>query len=649
MRRLWRPHRRGLSSHSRWVEIHPEVAEALRTKRGIVALESTILTHGLPSPVNLDVAKELGASVRDGGAVPATIAVLDGVVRVGLSAAQLERVCAAGDDAVKCSKRDIAAVAVASGRNRRIVGSTTVAATVAICGEVGIKVFATGGIGGVHIGAAETFDISADLVELGRYPVAVVCAGCKSVLDVKKTLEVLETHGVAVFGYTTDAFATFYSTSHFKAPHRMDEPADVAAWIAANDALKFHSGCVVAVPHTSSAEEEIDRAIAQALRECPKTGKEATPWLLRKVHDLTEGRSTEANVVLVKRNASIAAAIASEASPRSSSAAGHPLIVVAGTVSFDVVSFPNAGNNAHCHGGVARNIAEAAARAGADVAFVSAANSDILQHLTHLGVDCAGSHFVDDVPTYVAILREEEEPAITYEQFDALGDDYQRAQLGAVRAFFFRDSEKDDSPRRRRIVVVDADLPNEGLDIIRDSITDEDELWLDPTMTQKAPRLNRLLDAASVCFPNKHEVIAMASNRWPERSFDDDLAAAVTLATETQTTFVVTRGTDGVVLVRPDGTTTSLEPERIVPPSPPANAVGAGDTLLGIALAAYVRIFDLHPDSLPTALRLGMRAAELTAASSKTVHPAISPTWLDDAAFHFAVSSNGQHRHDHSS
>ena len=634
--------RRWYGSRGRWLDIHPEVAEALRTKsRGIVALESTILTHGLPYPRSLEVARQLASAVRERGAVPATIAVLDGGVKVGLTVEELERVCAAGDEgyAIKCSKRDIVAVAAKTRRCRKTVGSTTVAATVAVCSVAGISVFATGGVGGVHFGGQDSLDISADLVELGRHPVAVVCAGCKSILDVGRTLEVLETQGVAVFGWRTNAFATFYSVSDkYKAPLRADSADDIASWIEASRALDFKGGCIVAVPHENSHSEEIiERAVEEALEIYEKTkdehkGNLATPWLLRKVHELSKGVSTEANVELVLRNAKIAADVA-RATVSDNERGTKRRVAVLGASSLDVISFVAAKKNCQRHGGVGRNVAEACARAGADVSLVTAANHDIQQHLKHLGVDCGSCVTVDDIPIYVAVL---DQALVNYEHFDDQGPDYARALARAVEAFF---NEKDDIPKGKRLLIVEADLPEAALTIIGSSFDeDADELWLDPTARHVAPKLNALLAKASLCFPNAQEVLAMANAMFQEQQktpFENYEDAAVALATETSTTFVVTRDKLGVLLVYPDGSRVDIKPSSVVDLTNAslASPVGAGDTLLGVAAAAYVRIFDAEPALLPRAIRIGMQAAELTVTSSQTVHPAISPAWLEEAAF----------------
>lgn len=293
------------------VQLSPEVADALAEGRGVVALESTIISHGLPRPDNLRIAREIESAVRAGGAVPATIAVVGGRARVGLDDEALAIV--AGDDEVdKVSTRDLGLTLARGGH-----GATTVAATAYLASRAGIRLFATGGLGGVHRGARETWDESADLLALATTPVAVVCAGVKSILDVAATLERLDTLGVPVLGYRTDRFPGFYLADSGEAvPARVETPNEVAATIAARDALGQTGGVLVAQP--LPPEEEMDRALhdatlADGLRAADEEGvrgKDVTPFLLAWFHDRTHGVSLKANVDLVRHNATLAAQVA---------------------------------------------------------------------------------------------------------------------------------------------------------------------------------------------------------------------------------------------------------------------------------------------------------------------------------------------------
>ena len=293
------------------VDIAPEVEAALRARGPVVALESTIVTHGMPHPQNVATARAVEAAVREAGAVPATIAVVAGRIRIGLQADELDWLGTA-TDVLKLSRADLP-FAVAAGRH----GSTTVAATMICAHLAGIRVFATGGIGGVHRGVETSLDISADLDELARTPVAVVCAGAKAILDLPRTLEYLETRGVPVVGYGTDDFPAFWSReSGLKAPIRLDTPEAAARLIDAKAALGLEGGVLVANPVPEA--DEIPRAviaghIEAALREAGRqgvAGKAVTPFLLARMVELTGGRSLLANVALIRANAALARRLA---------------------------------------------------------------------------------------------------------------------------------------------------------------------------------------------------------------------------------------------------------------------------------------------------------------------------------------------------
>ena len=295
-----------------YLDLHPAVADALRRGAPVVALESTIVTHGMPWPQNLETALRVEAAVRESGAVPATVAVVDGRLKAGLAESQIEALARAGTKVAKVSRRDLPFLLAAGG-----MGSTTVAATMIVAAQAGIRVFATGGIGGVHRGAASSFDVSADLYELARTPVAVVCAGAKAILDLKLTLEVLESQGVPVIGYGTDELPAFYSRrSGLKLAHRLDTPEAVAAVLRAQWAAGLGGGAVIAQPIAAEHEiphERIAGYIEQALAEAAAQGIEgpaATPFLLARVAELTGGDSLRANIALVLANARLAARIA---------------------------------------------------------------------------------------------------------------------------------------------------------------------------------------------------------------------------------------------------------------------------------------------------------------------------------------------------
>ena len=289
-----------------YLDVAPEVAAAVAAGKPVVALESTIISHGMPYPQNVETALKVEQIIRDSGAVPATIAILGGRLKAGLTAEEIEYLGKKGQDVTKASRRDLAVLV-----SRKADGATTVTTTMMIAHMAGIQVFATGGIGGVHRGAETTMDISADLEELASTPVMVVCAGAKSILDLGLTLEYLETHGVPVLGYGTKELPAFYTRkSGFEVDYRVDTPAELAAAFRASLDLGLRGGMLVTnpIPEEFAMDHEvINRAIAQGIH-----GKATTPFLLAKVKELTGGDSLDSNIQLVFNNARLAAQTAAE-------------------------------------------------------------------------------------------------------------------------------------------------------------------------------------------------------------------------------------------------------------------------------------------------------------------------------------------------
>ena len=297
--------------YSNFIDVKPEVAKALEEGTPVVALESTIIAHGMPYPRNVETAIAVEDVIRAEGVMPATIAIINGRIKIGLTKEEIEYLGTA-DNVLKVSRRDFPLVIA-----KKMNGATTVAGTMIAAHMAGIKLFVTGGIGGVHRGAGESFDISADLEELKTTEVAVVCAGVKSILDIGATLEYLETSGVPVITYGTEEFPAFYSRkSGFKSECRLDDPKDIADLINAKAALGLRGGMLIACPIPQEDEipyEKMDVVIKEALKECEEQGvkgKRITPFLLSKVKDLTEGSSLEANIKLVLNNARIGSKIA---------------------------------------------------------------------------------------------------------------------------------------------------------------------------------------------------------------------------------------------------------------------------------------------------------------------------------------------------
>jgi pseudouridine-5'-phosphate glycosidase len=291
------------------LNLNEEVADALKQQKPIVVLESTIISHGMPYPANLTTAKQVEQLIRDNGAVPATIALYQGKIHIGINNKIMEHL-AKSKDVIKASRRDISYVL-----SRKMTASTTVAATMFCAHLAGLPLFVTGGIGGVQHHGGESFDISADLIELGSTPVTVVCSGAKSILDLPRTLEMLETYGVAVVGYRTDEFPAFFSqSSGIPLLHRLDSASEIATMMNYHKKLKINNGIVIANPIPKAAEipdDQILPIIKQAQNEAKHlNGKTITPFLLKRIAELTAGQSLHANIELIKSNAILGAEIA---------------------------------------------------------------------------------------------------------------------------------------------------------------------------------------------------------------------------------------------------------------------------------------------------------------------------------------------------
>lgn len=299
----------------KYLNVHPEVKKALAEGLPVVALESTIISHGMPYPKNIEMAKTVSKIIRENGAIPATIAIIDGVLKVGLTTEEIEFL-GTSKDIVKASRRDLPFII-----SKKLNGATTVATTMILANLAGVKVFATGGIGGVHRGAQETFDISADLQELANTNVAVICAGAKSILDIGLTLEYLETNGVPVVGFETEEFPAFYTRkSGFGVDYKVESSLEVASALKAKWDLNLKGGMVIGNPIPKEFEmdyDTINNAIESALKESEEkniAGKKVTPFLLDRVKTITDGKSLDANIELVYNNAKVAAQIAKDLS-----------------------------------------------------------------------------------------------------------------------------------------------------------------------------------------------------------------------------------------------------------------------------------------------------------------------------------------------
>jgi len=295
-----------------YLDINPEVQHALANNKPVVALESTIISHGMPYPKNMETALMVSKTVKDNNAVPATIAIINGRLKVGLTIEEIEYLAKEGKAIIKTSRRDMPYLV-----SQKLSGATTVASTMIIAHMAGLKIFATGGIGGVHRGGASTFDVSTDLQELAKTNVAVVCAGAKAILDLGLTLEYLETHGVPVLGYKTKELPAFYTRkSGFSVDYQIDSPREIAQFLKAKWAMKLKGGVVITNPIPEKYQMDYDsimNTIEAAVKEADNLGvkgKESTPFLLEKIAALTDGKSLESNIKLVLNNAELAAKIA---------------------------------------------------------------------------------------------------------------------------------------------------------------------------------------------------------------------------------------------------------------------------------------------------------------------------------------------------
>ncbi|KAL2912230.1 hypothetical protein HK105_208298 [Polyrhizophydium stewartii] len=671
------------------VQVSGAVRAALAEGGPVVALESTIITHGMPFPQNLETALQVEAIVRQNGAVPATVAVLDGHVRVGLDDAELERLARIGMAATKTSRRDMALVAA-----RGLAGATTVSATMIAAHKANIKVFVTGGIGGVHRGGESSMDVSADLTELGRTPVAVVSAGVKSILDIGRTLEYLETQGVTVVSYgDSDEFPSFYTRqSGFKSMANLATPEECATLIYANASLGLGSGMVIAVPipekdafpHPQKVEQVIQDAVLEGERLGIR-GKDITPFILDKVKSLTAGSSLAANISLVKNNARVGSQIAvalSRLSSRTGGAssarrihdgfnAGRPLIV-GGTVlditaKFDdstpksaILRTSSPGTVFQSLGGVGRNVAEACQRAGGRPVFVSAVGDDRIGQLVLSSLQKAGlsTECVDVVPgagtaTYNAVLH---------------GDGELLAAVADMRVhdrILERSSIADHIQQARPpVVCVDGNLaPSAIAGIARICAASGTPLCFEPTSVIKSRRVFELTDselaAIQIITPNADELVAM-SEALDRRGVPGGIEAPSAMYSTVQKhawnllrafpLVILKLGRDGVFVARrtpidslaalasPDAvrhrgyvwTFDHLEPTKRLENA--VSVTGAGDSLVGVLIAGLSPLFarasnldGITNASIARIVRSGMRAAELSLGSQDAISSDITP------------------------
>ncbi|KNC98584.1 uncharacterized protein SPPG_06269 [Spizellomyces punctatus DAOM BR117] len=654
-------------------DIHPEVREALRAKRPVVALESTIISHGMPYPQNLDTALAVERIVREEGCVPATIAVLDGRIKVGLSKDDLEKLARTGLKARKTSRRDLALVV-----SQGVVGATTVSGTMLIAHQAGIKVFVTGGIGGVHRGGEDSMDVSADLTELGRTPVAVICAGAKSILDIERTLEFLETQGVTVVSYgDSDEFPAFYTPkSGYRSIAHLKTPDACASLIKANNDIQLQSGMVIAVPIPSEDAPKdawrIEKAVLDAVSEANTKGikgKDITPFLLDRVKQITQGESLKSNIALVKNNARIGSRIAASFaaqcngaiinSSESSAAASRPMII-GGTV-LDVSArfddgpecngMPSLGTShpgtcKQSMGGVGRNMAEACYRTGGDPYFVSAVGDDVagdglIQEMAGAGMDVSGIKRIvgHQTATYNAFLKSDGDMLV------AVADMRMHAEI---------DGEEVSTIIKRNLppfVSIDGNLSRRCTQRILETCAENNiPVLFEPTSEIKAFRLFNLdhnLLKASIRYatPNEGELSAMAwgyqsandpCNGLPNQEDDaarlrrgrglmwgqNNLQSNITVVGKVIPTIIVKRGREGVLIARDGSISATLAPTQIY--NDCISVTGAGDSMVGTLVTGLSRHYSLKSgepavEDLRRFAGAGMRAAEMSLMTDRAV------------------------------
>ncbi|KAJ3183475.1 hypothetical protein HDU87_006794 [Geranomyces variabilis] len=655
-------------------DVHPEVARALAQNKGVVALESTIISHGMPYPQNLETALAVEEIVRQQGCVPATIAVLDGRVKVGLSPADLEKLAQTGLSAKKTSRRDLALVV-----SQKLVGATTVSGTMVIAHKAGIKVFVTGGIGGVHRGGETSMDVSADLTELGRTPVTVVCAGAKSILDIERTLEFLETQGVTVATYgDSPEFPAFYTPkSGHRAAANLTTPDDCAALIQANAALDLGSGMVIAVPipveDAPKDAARIEQVVVDAVNEAASTGvkgKDITPFLLDRVKKATGGESLTANIALVKNNARIGSRIAAALAAQSATttttsptrsrppqtAAARPLII-GGTVLDISARFTGASSatgvptfgTSHpgpvrtTMGGVGRNVAEACHRTGGNPRFVSAVGADVagdglLKEMVDSGMDVSGIRRVEDVDStvdgatktttaiYNAFLRSDGD------LLAAVADMRIHAHIRA------EDARKAIREFRPPVVAIDGNLSEECVMTVLETCAEDGiPVLFEPTSEPKAVSFFTLappeLLAASLRYttPNTGELTAIFATI---RTRTDDLFSQIPTLT-----ILEKRGALGVRILRDGEPVRALEPEVVRDQC--VSVTGAGDSLVGAVVTGLAKWYGSRTpgkgqeeevpsmDEMERFGRAGMRAAGAALMTEKAVCESVGP-WVFD-------------------
>ncbi|XP_078023897.1 uncharacterized protein LOC117261663 [Epinephelus lanceolatus] len=667
--------RRGITTYqSRLVKsdslfrVHPSVSQALAENKPVVALESTIITHGMPYPHNLSTAKEVEAIVRAEGATPATVGVIDGEVHVGLSSEELDHL-ARCKSSLKVSRRDLP-YAISKG----LSGGTTVSATMIAAHRAGIPVFVTGGIGGVHRGGENSLDISADLTELGKTPIAVVSAGVKSILDIGRTLEFLETQGVCVatYGGSRNFPAFFSPQSGFSSPYQVCNPEEAAKLIVSTLSLGVQSGVLLAVPipeEHATAGQLIEEAIQAAVTEASDkgvTGRDVTPFILQKVSELTAGKSLQANIALIHNNAKVGSQIACALSKQMTkrktrhhgqhSSDSESDIVVIGGINVDFIAKgrtktlhfgqTNPGSICQSFGGVGRNIADSLSRLGHKPLFISATGADshseaVLKYCEHMNTSGVARLEEQRTATYCAVISESGELGL------GLGDMDVHQQITEQYVSQF---EKQFSSAT--LVCLDGNIPVSTINYVCSIARKYNiNVWYEPTDSDKAckPFLSDAWKSLSYSSPNLAELCAMNKTLGiptPEvlpNSLEEVLSVAVALSRpllEHLHCLVVTLGTSGVLLCgEHDAGSVNLQPRKqkrrrklcavhypalTVTAEETMNVSGAGDSLAGALITGILQRRDTD-----SCVRMGLLAARLSLASPHPIAPTLTLDSVD--------------------
>ncbi|XP_062318123.1 uncharacterized protein zgc:136858 isoform X1 [Osmerus eperlanus] len=648
--------------------IHPSVSQALADSRPVVALESTIITHGMPYPHNLSTAQEVEAIVRAEGATPATVGVIHGRVHVGLSSKELDYL-ARSKTSLKVSRRDLP-FAISKG----LCGGSTVSGTMIAAHKAGIPVFVTGGIGGVHRGGEKSLDISADLTELGRTPIAVICAGVKSILDIGRTLEFLETQGVCVatYGMSRNFPAFFSPQSGFASPYHVNDAKDAAELIAGTLSLGLQSGLLLAVPipdEHAAVGQEIERAIQVAVAEAGSkgiTGKDVTPFILQKVNELTKGKSLQANIALIHNNAKVGSQIAcalSDCMRKKGTPAAVQLkeienvsdpksnIVVIGGINVDFIAKgkteklvfgqTNPGSVCQSFGGVGRNIADSLCRMGQTPLFISAIGTDshsnaVLNYCKHMDIGAVARLQDQSTATYCAVITENGELSLGLGDMDI----HQQITVHYVSQF-------DKQISSASLVCLDGNIPVSTIDYVcyfaKKKLV---PVWYEPTDSDKAckPFLSESWKSLTYISPNLAELCTMnktlglPSPTVLPSSLEEIVSCALTLSRpllEHLHCVVVTLGAMGVLLCgEHDKGSVNLQlkrqekrgrlcaahyPALPVTAEEIVNVSGAGDSLASGIMNGILLGRDTH-----SCVRMGLLAARMSMASPHPIAPTVT-------------------------